>query len=74
MSDFPKNQVHVNVWIDIVIQLSWFFHLSSEIYSVIIRTVWVDKLFALYKWTIANVADLFELLEIYVEADKKLRH
>ena len=72
MSRFPEGQVRVDVWIDIVTQLSRFFRGSSELCSVIAKAVRVDKSFALCKWTIADVADLLEPLEIHVEADKKL--
>lgn len=72
MSCFPEGQVCVDIWIDIVIQLSQFFCSGSKLCLVILKAVWVDKSFAFCKWTIADIADLLELLEIYSEGDKKL--
>lgn len=74
MSRFPEGQVCVDVWIDIVTQLSRFFCGDSELSLVIVKAVRADKSFALCKWTIADVADLLEPLKIHVEADKKLRN
>lgn len=72
ISRFLEGQVYINIQIDIVIQLSQFLCDGLKLCLVILKVVCIDKLFALYKLTIVAIADLLELLEIYVEVDKKL--
>ena len=49
MSRFPEDQVRVNVWINIVTQLSRFFCGGLELCLVNVKAVRVDKSFPLCK-------------------------
>ncbi len=66
-------QSRVDVWVDIVNQLSRFFQSDSALSSVIVKAVRADKLSSICQWSKKDLKELLEPLEFHLEADKKIR-
>ncbi len=73
VSRLPVGQSRVDVWFDIVNQLSCFFQSGSALSSVIVKAVRADKSFSICQWSEKDLTELLELLEFHLEADKKIR-
>ncbi len=73
VSRLPVGQSRVDVWVDIVNQLSRFFRSGSALSLVIVKTVRTDKSFSICQWWEKDLIELLEPLEFHLEADEKIR-
>lgn len=74
ISRLPYAQARINVWVDVVTQLSRFFRSGSSMAAVISKAVRSDKAFKTRKWSEKELSDLLHPLEIHVDAAKTIRY
>lgn len=74
ISRLRDDEARVDVWVDVVTQLSRFFRSGSSIASAISNAVRADKAFITRKWLEKDLSDLLEPLELHVDAAKKIRN
>lgn len=73
VSRISTGKARVDVWVDIVTQLSRFFRGGSNFTSVILKFVRAGTLFDLCSWSEGEVEDLLETLKTHVDASKGCR-